>query len=179
MPFTVAPMQRQEAPTVAGLWRAYMTGLSADSGDMTANVFLRDGLGDCFHTMVARRGDGDPVAVCAWWMTYDVHHAAKGGEIPDMFVIPACRGLGVAVQLIAAVARSVRERGGVFLRGPATSENADRLVKSGHLDAAFPVVHVYWTRALFAILADNADADARTLARHLAAARADSPAERQ
>ena len=171
MPFTVAPMQRRDAEAVAGLWRAYMTELYREAGHMTSEVFLRDGLGAAFDTLVAKGADGSPVGVAVWWMTYDVHHGARGGEIPDMFVEPSARGLGVAVQLIAAAALQVRERGGVFLRAPATHANAQRLVRSGRLNGAFPLVAVYWGERLFAALADNADADPRTLARRLAVAK--------
>jgi GNAT superfamily N-acetyltransferase len=120
--------------------------------------------------MVARDRGGAPTAAAVWWMTYDAHHGVQGGEIADMFVAPAHRALGIAAQVIAAVAAAVRERGGVFLRGPATAENAQRLARRGYLSEAFPLVNVYWGPGLFDTLADNAGADARTLARRLAAA---------
>ncbi len=104
-------------------------------------------------------------------MTYDAHHGVRGGEIADMFVARPGRKRGVAVQMLAAVARRVRDRGGVFLRGPATPQNAERLTRRGHLSGAFPLVQVYWAERPFETLADNADADARTLARRLALAR--------
>jgi len=170
MPFTVAPMERCDAQAVADLWRRYMLETYGEVGHMTPESFVRDGLGDGFHTMVAKDVDGSPVAVAVWWMTYDAHHGARGGEIPDMFAAPACRKLGVAVQLVAAIARAVRDRGGVFLRGPATPGNANRLAVRGHLSGAFPVINVYWAHGLFDALADNAGATARTLTRRVAAA---------
>jgi GNAT superfamily N-acetyltransferase len=169
MSFTVAPMERQDARRIADLWRRYMLETYAEHGHMTAETFLRDGLGEAFHTMVAKDVEGSPVAAAVWWMTYDAHHGARGGEIPDRFAAPSCRRLGVAVQVIAAIAREVRDRGGVFLRGPATPENAHRLAARSHLDGAFPVIHVYWANGVFDVLADNADASARTLARRLTA----------
>ncbi len=175
MAFTTGPMQAQEAGAAAELWRAYMTESYGVAGDMTAAVFVRDGLGARFHTMLARDAGGAAVGVAAWWATYDVHHAVGGGEIPDMFVARPYRGSGVAVQLIAAVARQVRADGGLFLRGPATMENADRLMRSGRLNGAFAVVNVYWAAGLFDALADNADAGIRTLARSLAAAAPATP----
>jgi GNAT superfamily N-acetyltransferase len=162
-------MQPHEAEAVAGLWRAYMVELFSEPGHMTAEVFRRDGLGARFNTMVARDRDGAPTAVAVWWMTYDAHHGVQGGEIADMFVAPPHRALGVAVQVIAAVAAAVRERGGVFLRGPATPQNARRLARRGYLSGAFPLVNVYWGLGLFDALADSAGADARTIARRLAA----------
>jgi GNAT superfamily N-acetyltransferase len=163
-------MQPHEAEAVAELWRAYMVELFGETGHMTPDVFRCDGLGACFNTMVARDGDGSPGAVAVWWMTYDAHHGVQGGEIADMFVAPPQRPLGVGVQVIAAVAAEVRERGGVFLRGPATPDNAQRLARRGHLSGAVPLVQVYWGDDLFAALADNAGADVRVLARRLAAA---------
>jgi GNAT superfamily N-acetyltransferase len=168
-------MRPDEAGAVAELWRAYMAEAHGAPGDMTAEVFLRDGQGECFHTMVARAPDRAPVAVAAWWMTYDVHHGVRGGEVPDMYVTPRARGLGVAVQVIAAVAREVRGLGGVFLRGPATAANAKRLIDSGHLNGAFPLVHVYWSEAILDALATNAEADARSLVRRVTAAARASP----
>jgi GNAT superfamily N-acetyltransferase len=169
-------MERQEAEAVAALWRDYLSATFGAPGRMTPEVFLRDGMGHAFETMVARDGAGAPVAAAAWWMTYDAHHGVRGGEIPDMFVAPSHRKLGVAIQVISAVARSVRDRGGVFLRAPARLENAQRLTGRARVDGAFPVVHVYWGKALLGALADNAGADARTLARCLAAVRAAPPA---
>jgi GNAT superfamily N-acetyltransferase len=146
-------MQPHEAEAVAGLWRAYMVELFGEPGHMTAEVFRRDGLGARFNTMVARDRDGAPTAVA----------------IADMFVAAPHRALGVAVQVIAAVAAAARERGGVFLRGPATPQNARRLARRGYLSGAFPLVNVYWGLGLFDALADSAGADARTIARRLAA----------
>ena len=171
MAFRIATLQPEQVEAVAGLWRAYMTELYGERGHMSAEVFRRDGLGEAFSTLVASGDDGLPVGVAAWWMTYDVHHGVRGGEIPDLYVSPAARGRGLAAQLIAAAAREVRARGGVFLRAPATPENARRLARSGRLNGAFPLVQVYWADALFATLADQAGADARTLVRQLAAAK--------
>jgi len=169
MSSTVSPMQSHEIEAVAGLWRAYMVELFGEPGYMTPEVFRRDGLGARFDTMVARDRGGAPSAVAVWSMTYDAHHAVRGGEVADMFVTPPQRPLGVGVQLIAAIAAAVRGRGGEFLRGPATPENAQRLTRRGHLSGAFPLVQVYWGDDLFDALADNAGADVRVLARRLAA----------
>jgi len=164
-------MQPHEAEAVAALWRVYMVELFGEPGHMTPAVFRRDGMGARFNTMLARDRGGAPTGAAVWWMSYDAHHGVQGGEIADMFVAPTHRALGVAVQVIAAVAAEVRGRGGVFLRGPATPENAQRLAQRGYLSGAFPLVNVYWGLGLFDTLADNAGADARTLARRLAAAR--------
>jgi GNAT superfamily N-acetyltransferase len=163
-------MRPHEVEAVAVLWRAYMVEVFGEPGRMTAEVFGRDGLGERFNTMVARGADGAPSAAAVWWITYDSHHGVQGGEIADLFVTPRCRALGVAIQVIAAVAAEVRARGGVFLRGAATAQNAARLTRRGYLSAASPLVHVYWGLGLFEALADNAGANARTLARGLAAA---------
>ena len=169
--YRVAPMEASDVRAVAALWQAYMTELFGVSGDMTADVFLREGLGQSFHTMVATAPNRGLVGAAEWWMTYDVHHAARGGQIPDMFVAPAHRGAGVAVLIIAAIAREVRAAGGVFLGGPATPQNAERLVRSGRLSGTAALVHVYWGDGLFKALADNAGADAKTLARSIAASK--------
>ena len=109
-----------------------MVELFGEPGHMTPEVFRRDGLGVRFNTMVARGLDA-ATGAAVWWMTYDAHHGVHGGEIADMFVAPTHRAQGVAAQLISAVAAAVRERGGVFLRGPATAQNAQRLARRGYL----------------------------------------------
>lgn len=165
-------MQPHEVAAVAALWRDYMLELYGQPGAMTPEAFRRDGLGARFDTMLARDGGGAPTAAAVWSMTYDAHHGVAGGQIADMFVSPACRSTGVAVQVVAAVAHAVRGRGGVFLCAPATPQNAERLIGRGHVSAAAPLVNVYWGPGLFDALADNSGADARTLARRLRVAAA-------
>ncbi len=62
MAITVSPMTRNEVGAVADLWRQYMTETFGAAGPMTADVFLRDGLGGAFSTMVARSAAGAPIA---------------------------------------------------------------------------------------------------------------------
>jgi GNAT superfamily N-acetyltransferase len=170
MPIEVGPLAPTDAPAVARLLAAYLSEtFGATDSPLDAVTLLREGRGASFRTMVARKGD-EAVGFAAWRLDYDLHHALRGGEVPDLYVVRTVRGRAVAAQLIAAIARQVREDGGVFLRAAATMENARRLTRSDRLDGAFPLTHVYWAGRRFAALAEHAGARPRALAVALAKA---------
>src|SRR5438105_9432942 len=39
----------------------------------------------------------------AWDAVYDLHWAARGAQIADLYVVPATRGLGIALELLAGL----------------------------------------------------------------------------
>jgi len=160
----------RDADAVAALFADYMTELFAQPNAMTADILLRDGQGRRFHLMLAVDRDDRPVGFAAWRMTYDLHHAVAGGEIPDMFVARRCRGRALAVRLVAAVARAVRQEGGLYVRGEALQEDLVRLRLVRRLSVGFPAESVYVSGRAFRVLADLADADIRTLVARLPSA---------
>ena len=62
---------------------------------------------------------GEAIGFIAWDQVYDLHWAARGAQVADLYVAPRARGLGVALELIAALCAVVTAAGGVFLRGGA------------------------------------------------------------
>ncbi len=108
-----------DAAHLAELLRSYMREAyskewSGSEAALAANSFLT-----AVRTLVAEAPDGTVAGFIAWTDAYDLHHCVSGGQVLDMFVVPAARGQGVAVQLLLAAARAVYESGGSYLRGSA------------------------------------------------------------
>jgi GNAT superfamily N-acetyltransferase len=96
------PFAPHDADAAAALFADYMQETFACPNALTPDVLLRDGQGLRFHLMLAVGPDDRPVGFAAWRMTYDLHHAVAGGEIPDLFVARPMRGRALGVRLIAA-----------------------------------------------------------------------------
>lgn len=62
---------------------------------------------------------GGVTGFVAWDGVYDLHWASRGAQIADLYVVPAARGLGVALELHASRCSVVASEGGVFVRGGA------------------------------------------------------------
>jgi len=60
-----------------------------------------------------------PAGFVAWHRVYDMHWAKGGAQVADLYVVPAHRGLGVALALVAAVCASTLREGGAYLQGGA------------------------------------------------------------
>jgi len=70
------------------------------------------------RVLLAERSNG-MAGFVAWDAVYDLHWAARGAQIADLYVVPAARGLGIALELLAALCGIVADEGGVFVRGGA------------------------------------------------------------
>ena len=66
------------------------------------------------------------IGFVAWDPVYDMHWAAAGAQVADLYVAPAARGLGVALALVAHCCAEVRAAGGSFLRGGAYDQASTR-----------------------------------------------------
>jgi GNAT superfamily N-acetyltransferase len=62
----------------------------------------------------------------AWDGVYDLHWAARGAQVADLYVVLAARGLGLALELLAGLCGVVANEGGVFLRGGAYDRPSTR-----------------------------------------------------
>ena len=62
---------------------------------------------------------GQPVGFIAWHRTYDLHWGKSGAQVADLYVVPAHRGLGRALGLVAAVCAMIQRQGGTYLQGMA------------------------------------------------------------
>lgn len=97
----------------------------ADSWHGCAQALSSDGFGRHFHLKVACSAP-QILGFAAWRDTYDVHHCTIGGEIVDMFVLPAARGKGIGPALVCAVASDLRHKRGVFLKGQGVDDPSVR-----------------------------------------------------
>jgi len=77
------------------------------------------------HVLVAEIG-GHVAGFIAWDPVYDMHWAAGGAQVADVYVAPRYRGHGVALMLIVHAAADVLAQGGLFLRGGAYDRASTR-----------------------------------------------------
>ena len=148
----VRPFEPQDAASVSALFGAYMQELFGAQNVMTPER-LTAGCGRHFELMVAAEG-AQPVGFAAWREAYDLHHAISGGEVVDFFVAASLRGRGVAVQLVAAVARAVRSRGGAFLYSLVLPDDPARLKLARRWGVGFAGEHTYLAQGVFERMAD-------------------------
>jgi GNAT superfamily N-acetyltransferase len=69
---------------------------------------------------------GTPVGFLAWDEVYDMHWAAAGAQIADLYVAPRARAYGAALSLITRACRVAHAVGGRFLRGGAYERESTR-----------------------------------------------------
>jgi GNAT superfamily N-acetyltransferase len=148
----VRPFEPQDAAAVSTLFDAYMQELFGGRNVMTPERLVA-GCGRHFELMVATQ-DAEPLGFAAWRETYDLHHAVSGGEVIDFFVAASQRGRGVAVQLVAAVARAVRSRGGAFLYSLVLPDDPARLKLARRWGVGFAGEHTYLAQGVFERMAD-------------------------
>ena len=67
------------------------------------------------HVLLAEK-NATAVGFGAWRKTYDMFWSMYGGEGIGLYVIPSCRGLGVALCIAAAICAEIRKDGGHFLQ---------------------------------------------------------------
>jgi len=77
------------------------------------------------RVLLAERHNG-VTGFVAWDGVYDLHWAARGAQIADLYVVPAVRGLGIALELLASLCSVVASEGGVFVRGGAYDRPSTR-----------------------------------------------------
>ena len=82
------------------------------------------GADPAFAAVIAERA-GEPIGYALFWPTYDTEGSRlRGGWLADLYVAPAARRDGVALQLMAEVARRTSSRGGSYLRWLVPANNA-------------------------------------------------------
>jgi GNAT superfamily N-acetyltransferase len=109
-----------DADALARLLADYLAERWPDHPGCTADALRRDVLsGDAGQRVVVAERDGRPIGFAAWDRTYDMHWAARGVQIAELYVEPGSRGHGVALAMVAAVCAESRAEGAIFLRGAA------------------------------------------------------------
>ena len=110
---------------------------------------------------------GHPIGFIGWHRVYDLHWGKSGAQVADLYVVPARRGLGVALALVAAVCAESRAEGGRYLTGGAY----DRSSPIGHfyerIAVAFDSAECHCSGAAFRRLADLHGQPPRVIARGL------------
>ena len=77
------------------------------------------------RVLLAERS-GQACAFVAWDPVYDLHWASRGAQVADLYVERHVRGLGIALELVAALCASVANNGRVFIRGGAYDRPSTR-----------------------------------------------------
>ena len=105
-----------DSPLLGQLLQALITEIGDPVMPGAAAALARDGFGDdpAFTALVAERG-GRPVGYALYWPAYDTETASRGSWLSDLYVMPDERRHGVALLLMAELARRTRDRGGNYL----------------------------------------------------------------
>ena len=143
------------------MFSLYMREAYGADNCLTPAVLRRDH-GRHFNLLLATDENGVPIGFAAWRNAYDLHHAAEGVEVPDLFVVPRYRGRTVALRLIAALAGMARAQGASYIVGEVGPGGPrSRLVR--RMAVGFTAETVYLAGRGLRELADLADAGSRTL----------------
>jgi GNAT superfamily N-acetyltransferase len=126
MAYLIRKATRNDIPCLEKLLNVYMQESFQRAWGGTAQRLEQHGFGHEFEMMVAEASDPEVevVAFAAWVSSYDLHHCMKGGEVIDLYVLPSHRGQGVAMLLIARLAKEIQEHGGTYLKGQALDNPA-------------------------------------------------------
>jgi len=106
-----------DLPVLAVLIDGFAKGHPA-AGHIRSREMLRDALfgsQPMAHLLLAEK-DATAVGFGAWRKTYDLFWSMYGGDGLGLYVIPAQRGLGIGLCIIAAICADIREHGGQFLQ---------------------------------------------------------------
>ena len=161
-----------DAQSVARLFADYMRETYAAPSAMTPDVLLRDGQGRHFRLLIAVDSADAPIGFAAWREDYDLHNVVSGAYVPDLFVSRPYRGRAVSLRLVSALARIVRQQGGVYLKSEVLTEDAGRMRLARRLTVGYPGEHIYLSGRAFRDMSELAEADPRTIARNLPAVEA-------
>lgn len=112
----VRPATAGDLLGISALLNQYMSETFSDSWHGNVTTLGRDGLGARCHMQVAVESP-KLIGFVAWETAYDLHHCMLGGHVLDLYVVPAHRGRGVALQLLAAACTDVYNHRGAFLKG--------------------------------------------------------------
>jgi predicted N-acetyltransferase YhbS len=154
-----------DVPALAALNDRYMRELFARPWNGTAAQLAADLFRDRVVSAAVAEHDGALVGFVAWSPAYDLHHCLRGGAIADLYVEPARRGRGVALQLLARACAEVAAAGGVYLVGTAVGDGPSRLY--ARAASTWPTVEAILGGRAFRTVAGLAGSSARDLVRCL------------
>jgi GNAT superfamily N-acetyltransferase len=151
-----------------GLIRDYLDESYPAHVGTSAGVLERDVLSGATsqRVLVAERS-GHLIGFAAWDAIYDLHWAARGAQIADLYVVPEARGLGVALELLASLCAVVAHEGAVFVRGGAYDRPSTQAFYS-RIAVVDPITgETHLSARAFRHLASLAGQPARAIARAL------------
>jgi hypothetical protein len=112
-----------DVPVLAALIDGFAKGHPAE-GHVRSVEMLRDALfgrQPIAHVLLAER-NATAIGFGAWRKAYDLFWSIYGGDGLGLYVIPAQRGFGVGLCIVAAICAEIREHGGQFLQASYSSE---------------------------------------------------------
>ncbi len=112
-----------DVPVLAGLIDGFAKGHPAERHVRSVDV-LRDALfggQPIAHVLLAER-NATVIRFGAWRKAYDLFWSVYGGDGLGLYVIPAQRGFGVGLCIVAAICADIREHGGQFLQASYAAE---------------------------------------------------------
>lgn len=157
----------EDAEAIAELLAAYMHETYHHKSTVTAEIIRRDGFGTAFHVVVAQASNKTLLGFAAWEPSYDLHHGIRGGNVMDMYVLPHYRGRGIAPAMLAAVASEIQATGGIYLKGMALAGGVEPWRLYERIAMGFPGIDCIIGGRAFREFAKLADADVRSIVRHL------------
>lgn len=166
MPYHIRNATSDDVQALEKLLTAFMQETFQRPWGGTLQKLGQDGFGAEFQMVVAEAENQQLIAFAAWISSYDLHHCIKGGEVIDLFVEPAHRGWGVAIQLLTAIANQIQQQGGVYIKGQAVENpSAQRLYQ--RCARCFPGADCYVSGRAFRRLTELSGQSLRNVARNL------------
>ena len=99
---TVRRAAVEDASALSALLADYLREKYPSHRGTSADELRRDVLSDTGgHRVLLVDGRGGPVGFVSWDPVYDMHWAARGAQVADLYVVPSARGLGIAIALLA------------------------------------------------------------------------------
>jgi GNAT superfamily N-acetyltransferase len=116
-----------DAVGLEGLIREYLKESYPDHLGTTAAILRRDVFsGASTQRVLLADRSGRMSGFAAWDGVYDLHWAARGAQIADLYVVPAARGLGIALELLASLCGIAAGENAAFVRGGAYDRQSTR-----------------------------------------------------
>lgn len=164
----IRPAQPSDAPALERLIRNYIREGYPEHLGTPADILRSEVLaGRTSQRILIAESPAQACGFIAWDPVYDLHWAARGAQIADIYVERDVRGLGIALELIASLCAAVAGDGGVFTRGGAYNRPSTRAF-FGRVAVVEPVTgDTHLSARAFKHLASLAGRSARDIFRNL------------